>query len=52
MNMSPTLVSVNLVGRTLESTQVMNTAVGAGLSLTLWNGSSMFLWCFIRYFMI
>ena len=35
MNMSPTLVCVNLVGSILESTQVKNTAVGWGLSRTL-----------------
>ena len=34
MNMSPTLVWVNLVGSILESTHVKNTAVGRGLSRT------------------
>ena len=42
----------HLVGSILESTQVTNTAVGTGLSLTLLNCSTMFLCSFIRYFMI
>ena len=52
MNMSPTLVWVKRVGNILESTQVTNTAVGIGLSRTLWNCSSMFLCQSVLYFMI
>ena len=43
---------LHLVGSILESTQVTNTAVGTGLSLTLLNCSTMFLCSFILYFMI
>ena len=52
MNISPTLVCVNLDGNILESTQVTKTAVGVGLSLTRWNCCSMFLCLSVRYFMI
>ena len=52
MNISPTLVCVNLEGNILESTQVTKTAVGVGLSLTRWNCWTMFLCQSVRYFMI
>ena len=52
MNISPTLVCVNLDGNILESTQVTKTAVGVGLSLTLWNCWTMFLCQSVLYFMI
>ena len=52
MNISPTLVWVNLDGNIRESTQVTKTAVGVGLSLTRWNCWTMFLCQSVRYFMI